>query len=423
VALGAAVVALCCFGTTAFVVVGVPLIHGRPNKTLFAQASTSPSAAPVPAKSPVAGDPPSVFQDWAQEKVREALAKQRTALLAGDETGYLAVLDTAIAAVEKTAVRRMYGSLRAMKVAEWTDQVGTATDKANGLWSLNVFSTACFVTKLCEKGEAESVTVWRVQGSTATLTSWKATDEAHPWQSTELIAAAGQRTVVATTKAYEGRLASLVAEADRAAIVADRFARKGKIPSRYVIYFAGPQEWKTWFGWDPPEWSGGVAIDVSDDRYELVLNGGQLHSTAVDDLLRHELTHASSLVGKMGNTSKLWWMIEGIAEFAEMDNLPVSSHGGIAEVRKLISSGTIKSIEVSGPGRKTAEDVVAGQYGIAFLSMRCLAERFTEEKMTTFFHAVVHAQKTLESASTEIFGQEWSVVGTECFNYVKQAAG
>ncbi|WP_157631418.1 hypothetical protein [Catelliglobosispora koreensis] len=420
VALGAAVLVLCCAGSVAAIVV-VPSLG---KKDLFTSAKAQPTKSPsiAPAKSPSAGDPQSVFQAWAHEKVREALAKQRTALLAGNESGFLAVIDPKIPGTEKNALLRTFRSLRAMKVADWRDSPGTAVDKSNGLWAFEIFSTACFVSAECEDGPASADTIWRVEGATATLTSWKASDEAHPWQYSELVASSGGRTVVATTKNYESRLPQLVAEAEKAAIVADRFAPAGKTPSRYVIYFAGQTEWKNWFGWDPPEWSGGVAIDVSDDRYELVLNG-QLHRSAVDDLLRHELTHASSLVGKIGGSNALWWLIEGIAEYAEMQGAPASTHPGISEVKKLVDSGDVTKIDISGPGRKTAEDVVAGQYGIAFLATRCLAERFTEEKMVEFFHTVVHDQKTLVTASTQVFQSDWGSVSADCFNYVKQAAG
>jgi hypothetical protein len=414
----AGAVAVLCLGGLAMAVEAAPwVLSHRPIRVAAPSASVKPS----PARSPRDGDPLSVRSAWATEKVREALGRQRDALLAGDEAAYLGATDKELSKADRDGLLREFHSLRAMKVADLRDEVGTAVERGTDTWSIELQSTACFVTKECANGPAPAKTVWRVQGGTATLVSWAPDREVQPWQASELVASAGQRTVVATTKAYAAKLPSLQQDAEKAAKVADRFARAGKVPSRYVIYYAGKNEWRQWFGANPPDWSGGIAVDVGTDRYELMLNADELYRTAIDDVLRHELTHASTLMG--GRSRSSWWLIEGIAEYAAMDGLPASTHQGDSSARALIANHTVTGIEVSGPDYDSVDEEVMGRYAIAFLGVRCLAERFGEAQMVTFFHSVVHDGVAFSQASTQVFGVGWSSLSGDCFSYAKQTLG
>lgn len=382
-------------------------------------ASASPK--PSPARSPRDGDPLSVRSAWALEKVREALGRQRDALLAGDESEFFDGTDSEMTQADHDGLLREFRSLRAMRVADVRDEVDAAFERGTDTWAIDLKSTACFVSKDCAKGPALAKTVWRVKGATATLVSWVPDHESQPWQVSELIASAGERTVVATTKTYAAKLPTLLQEAEKAAKVADRFARDGKVPSRYVIYYAATAEWKQWFGANPPDWSGGIAIDVGEDRYDLMLNADQLYRTAIDDLLRHEMTHAATLPGKRSRAQ--WWLVEGIAEYALMDGLPATAHPGDVYARELFAGNKVLDIEVSGPDYDSADDEVQGRYAIAFLGVRCMAERFGETKMTEFFHEIVHDGLATQNASEQVYGVEWSSLSKDCFAYVKQTLG
>lgn len=405
---------------------GSVALAGRLTPWLLSQRSVttlvSASAKPAPVRTPQPGDPQEVYAAWATAKVGETLGRQRDALLTGDEPAYLRTADSTMSKAVRESIVREFHSLRAMQVADLRDEVGAPIKEGTDTWNINVRTTVCFVTKDCANGPATAETTWRVVGATATLVSWVPDHENQPWQVSELVASAGARTVVATTKAYAAKLPMLVQEAEKAAKVADRFARDGKVPGRYVIYYAATSEWKEWFGANPPEWSGGIAIDVSKDRYELMLNADQLYRTAIDDLLRHEMTHAATLPGERTGRSQ-WWLVEGIAEYALMDGLPASEHQGDASARSLISGGKITDIEVSGPEYDSADEDVIGRYAVAFLGVRCLAERFGETKMVDFFHRVVQDQTTLTMASSQVFGQEWTSLRSDCFGYVKQTLG
>ena len=365
---------------------------------------------------------PPTESELVADQVRTALAKQRTALLAGDETAYLSVLDGSIDAADKAALGRQFRSLRAMKVVEWRDQVMTSTDLPDSdLWDVDVISSACFVVNPCPEGQAASNTKWRIAEGTARLADWDAGRHPHPWQASELVAKVGKRVVAATTKDLEKDLANVLKAAEDAAKVADRFTQN-KPPARYVVYYAGANEWKTWFLTKPPDWSAGVAVDVSDDRYEVVLNAEEM-----DDLmplyLRHELTHASSMPGKVSTGEKYWYLMEGIAELAALDGAPAREHPGLRSVPAALAASGSKGFRLEAPGADAKEEVVDGSYAVAFLSARCMAERFGERKFVEFFHAVLHENKPEEKASDEVFGMEWAALSRDCLDYVRSIAG
>jgi len=366
-------------------------------------------------------DPPSESEITA-DKVRAALDKQRSALLSGDESAYLSVLDQSIDAADKAAVSRQFRSLRAMKVADWRDQVMTSTDLPDSdLWDVDVISSACFVVKPCPDGQATSNTKWRITEGVARLADWDAGRHPHPWQASELVARVGDRVIAATTKEHESKLANVLKEAEEAAKVADRFSRN-KPPAHYIVYYAGKTEWNTWFKTKPPDWSAGVAVDVSDDRYEVVLNAEEM-----DDLmplyLRHELTHASSMPGEVSSGDKYWYLMEGIAELGAMDGAPARQHPGLRSVPDALKASGAKGFQLEAPGSNADEGVVDGSYAVAFLAARCLAERFGEKKFVEFFHAVVHENKAEEKASDEVFGTEWAALSRDCLDYVRSTAG
>jgi hypothetical protein len=364
--------------------------------------------------------PPPNAPDRAAGVVRSVLDKQRAALLSGDEAGYLAILDPSIDPDDKVGLSRQFRSLRAMKVVDWQDKVVTATEEGPDRWDMDLSSSACFVTAPCPEGQAVANTKWLIKGDAATMVDWQPGRQPHPWQLSELVANSGERTVVATTKDQAGKLPTVLREAEKAAKVADRYGGKNP-PVRYVIYYAGRNEWRKWFGWDPPDWSAGVAVDVSDDRYEVVLNAEQMDSESMPAHLRHEMTHAATLPGKFHDGPNLWWLKEGIAELAEANGTPARDHPGIDGASAvLVASG---GFEVKPPEDIAEEEAVDGAYAVAFLATRCLTERFGDEKFMQFFHAVVHEGKTEAQASPRVFGVDWAPLSSECLSYVRSTTG
>lgn len=389
------------------------------------QVTAAPRKSRSPAKRPVEGDSQAIFQAWMQERVEVALARQAQSLVAGDAAGYLKIVDPAKAALV-AQFKRQFGSLRAMKVASWATEVYTitATDGKGFAtrWRIRIGGHPCFAVTVCEQDDFSLTTTWKLTDPDTPVLLTQETEESangpRPWQASELIARVGERTVVATTKAYASLLERVATQAEAAAKVADRFAYKGKPPTRYVVFYAGPTEWKSWYGWDPPEWSAGVSIEVGDVS-NVVLNGKDLQGWFIDNLLRHELTHAATVPG--GSSSRAWWLIEGIAEYAEMDGSSLSRYSALEQTGDFVKGPWNEHVAVSAPKGSDGDDTVAAAYGVAFLAVRHLAEKYGEQKMVDFFTAVVHEGETETSAALHVFGEPWSTVEKSCVEFIQSA--
>ncbi|MDW5328703.1 hypothetical protein [Plantactinospora sp. KLBMP9567] len=392
-----------------------------------ASGPTGPAAGAGAAASPKAGDPPSVTGDWLSEQIRGLLDGQAKALLGGDENGYvgLAEPNTPIA----RQLRRDFRTLRAMRVSKWEPKLLGRVSELNtaGEWRANLTLSHCFVSPACEPNEITMVTRWKDAAGQPRLTAID-TDRTggpgrpRPWESDELVASIGERTLVAAPRAFRDRLPDLLREGERAARVADRYAVDGSPPERYLIFYAGPNEWSRWYGGNRPEWTAGYAVPVGGDQYDLVLNSKAVVPGQYADLMRHELTHASSLAGAGRIPDDAWWLVEGIAEQAAAGGRAASRYGSLDDVDRLVNSGWNGELADVAPSDRSEDWHVAGSYGVGYLAVRHLVDRFGEKDVLTFFKLVVHDGRSEDEASQEAFGQDWSKLHDECVAYVKRTA-
>ena len=146
---------------------------------------------------------------------------------------------------------------------------------------------------------------------------------------------AGKRVIVATTAAQRRDLARVLAEADRAArspTGTPSVVRRPRITSSST-----PAR---------PSGSGGTAAAARTGRPATRCRSAAATSTwsstrrrrtarALDDLLRHELTHASSMPGS-GYDPATWWLVEGVAEHAATGGVPTSQYDGLDDVRRFV---------------------------------------------------------------------------------------
>ncbi|MEU8077324.1 hypothetical protein AB0B31_17955 [Catellatospora citrea] len=411
VALVATGLTLACAATGGLAVVLVPPVLEQ-----LAAAGGKPGGAP----SPQPGDPLSVRQAWAKERIDTALAVQHKALLGGDESGYLSVVEpTAAGALD--GLRIQFRSLRAMQVASWSDR-GYQPSPTGDEWTVRVSSTPCFVVPTCAESRTPAVMRWRIEDDRAVLVHWEPgeKDGGPPWQTDELVALAGPRTVVATTPVYARHLPTLLREAESAAKVADRYA-VGAAPARYPVYYADSREWERWYGGKLPAWAGGYALPVTADRYELVLNGDYLLQAGLGDLMRHELTHAASLTGSSGDYGA-WWLVEGLAEEAAMNGAQPSRYEALAEVRTFVKSWR-RDLALIAPGEQTPDDEVAARYGVAYLAVHRLIARFGFAKAMAFFKNVLHQRREPALAAPETLGVSWAAMQRDLVDYVRRTAG
>ncbi|WP_233220131.1 hypothetical protein [Micromonospora sp. RP3T] len=353
------------------------------------------------------------------------LDRQGSALLRGDQAGFLAVAEP----TARPALTRRYAALRALRVTTWrpgTERVPVAVDGQPGQWRLTVTVGYCFVVPGCAPSTAELGTRWRMVGEEPRLVAVEPsrTDPTgvRPWEVDDLAVAVGERALVATTPAQRAKLPGLLARAEAAARAADRYA-VGPPPDRYLVYYAGRAEWQRWYGGGRPKWTAGYAVGVGGGRHDVVLNAQSLAPAGVDDLLRHELTHAASLPDQGYADRADWWLVEGLAEYAGADGQPVDRYEGLAEVRKLLRGGWSGRLDAVAPADDATDDRVGGAYGVGYLAVRHLVDRYGEQRVLDFFRAVVHQRRAPDEAAEEVFGDPWPALHDDCVAYVRSAAG
>ena len=93
---------------------------------------------------------------------------------------------------------------------------------------------------------------------------------------------------------------------------------------------------------------------------------------------------------------------------------------GVADVRRFVRSGRWSGdVALSEPTADTSAEDVAGRYGIAYLTVRRIADRYGEAKMLDFFDQAERRGLTLETASQSALGAEWWVVAADCAKYIR----
>ncbi|MFY1696182.1 hypothetical protein [Solwaraspora sp. WMMA2101] len=294
-------------------------------------------------------------------------------------------------------------------------------------WRLLVSYQHCFVVPSCQTSPVVVGQRWSTDGDRLQLVAVEPSltlqDGPRPWEVSELVVATGNRTLVATTPADRDLLPGLLRDAEEAALVADRYAVTGTAPDRYRIFYAGADEWRRWYGGDRPEWTAGYAVAIGGGHYEIVLNGTNLRDVVRPDLLRHELTHAASLPDGGHRERAAWWLIEGLAEHAAAGGRPVVRYEGLANVRRLVLEqdwqGPLSAVE---PTADAENWQVSAGYGVGYLAVRHLVDRFGEERTLAFFTSVVHDGLDLDEAARLQFGEPWEDLHQGCVDYVRQAA-
>ncbi|MER7439483.1 hypothetical protein [Micromonospora avicenniae] len=398
---------------------------GVPAALLTAAIREPDGRAVVQRAGSPAGDPATRAARDLAARIAAALERQSAALLAGDQAGFLAV-------AEPTAhvdLRRRFNALRALQVSTWRAEVTglpTALPDRPGEWRILVRFQYCFAAPGCRPSPVLAGTRWRDAGQQPRLVAVEESKSAEtgtrPWEVDELVVSTGARTTVATTPALRGKLPALLAQAEAAAKVADRYAVAGSPPDRYRIYYAGRAEWERWYGGGRPKWTGGYAVNVGGGHHEVVINADGTTAAGLDDLLRHELTHAASLPEQGYPGKATWWLVEGLAEYAGSDGQPVSRYQGLAQVRELVRGGWNGRLDGLAPDDDAPAARVAGSYGLGYLAVRHLVDRFGEQRLLAFVAAVLHDRTPPEQAAEQVFGEAWSALHSQCVAYIRTLA-
>lgn len=361
---------------------------------------------------------------WADRAIRATVKKQGDALLQGDEAGFLAAVDPSATGLLAEHKKR-YRVLRAMGLGVWDEATtGSAVNAGGQSWSISLRFHYCFGSASCDVVEMETGSQWQLKNDRIVLTALAHSDVKwsgpRPWEVDDLTVATGDRVVVAATKVNAWRLPGAVKAADRAAAAADTFAKWHDAPSRYVIFLAGPDDWKDWYGYEQPEWAAAWAVPVDDYATEVVVRTESVRQSELEGLLTHELTHVTTLAGpNKGASSGSWWLIEGIAEYAEYQDLPVRQYDAYIPTRDFVRSRWNGDPAVSAPTASASLNEAGARYGISYLSIRRIAEKYGPDKMLEFWGAVVHDGDSLDAAARAKLGATWAVVKADCVKYIR----
>jgi hypothetical protein len=362
---------------------------------------TEPGAAAKPAAatpSPTRSKSPAEAKE---DLINQGLAAQSQALLGGDLTGYLAFVDTAL----NGEFTQRFHSLRALRVARWTAQVADMPLDEDDRWSVTVKIGYCLGDADCVPAEMVLPSTWTVRDGRAVATTFQRT--VLPWDLTALQAVAGRRVIVAAPASLAGQLDRTLAAADTAADAADRFARWGPPPKWYIVYLAGPEQWRTWWN-GRSEGFDGYAMG----SYGVAIQPGAAGS-GLTNLLAHEFTHVVS-VGDEDHASWSWWLAEGLAEYAA-DRDGSWTRARLPFVRRYLRAGRWDGTVTLGDTLAgVSEDELLARYGLALLTVTCLARRFGEDRLLAFFASVVREWTDPETASLKVFGTEWAPVAAGC---------
>lgn len=414
----AAVLVLC--GGPGVLVLTVVALPGIP----VSIAGPAVWAEPKAVRSPRPGDPEPVRRGWLREQMQQQLDRQAAALLRGDERTFLAVADPAAPAARD--LKRLFRTLRAMRVTAWRPAVPDEPVRTGEFWRAAVTYEHCFVVPACRTSPVVLGTRWADGATGPRLVAVEASlaqqDGPRPWEINDLRVAVGARTLVATTPAYRSRLPELLRQAERAAAVADRYAVGRPPPDRYRIFYAGRTEWTRWYGGGRPDWTAGYAVGIGGDRYDVVLNSTGLHANLLDDLLRHELTHASSLPGRGSAGDANWWLVEGIAEYAAASGHPLGRYDHLPDLRRLVQGGWDGRLDTVKPPSDATDWEVSGRYAIGYLAVRHLIDRFGEQRVLDFIEAVLHRGEPVPAAAQRFFGIDWIQLDEDCVSYVRSVA-
>ncbi|WP_426514524.1 basic secretory protein-like protein [Dactylosporangium sp. McL0621] len=354
-------------------------------------------------------------------RIRRALADQADALLGGDEDGFLRAVDPSAGGLREDLARR-FGSLRQLQVKIWQPAVeARAKTEAGGTASATVLVRYCFVVTTCDPMSLEADTRWKVAGQSVTLLEFSVAKDLgpRPWEVSELRAQVGNRVVMATTAKYASRLPSMLAAAEQAAALTDTFARWGPPPARYVVYLAGPDEWSKWYGMRQEAWVAGFALPLTASATEIVLNAARVDTKQTLDVLRHEFTHVVTLAGVEKAYEHTWWLVEGIAEYVRVKGSG-KAFDQMGDVRTYLRSGHWKGdIALDDPPEGASTADVSGRYGVAYLSLQHLADRFGEDRLLDFFDATVRQGHPLDDSARQAFSMSWEDVQADCVRYVR----
>ncbi|MFI1989138.1 hypothetical protein [Actinoplanes sp. NPDC020271] len=401
-----------------------------------ALATPSPEATAPPLPRPGAGAPTSEFQSWVGQEVRAALKTETEGLLSGDFDKFAVAAQPGNKAV-LAELQRRFRTLRALHVTRFDQRIDAQphVGAKKGTWQVVHIVNHCFVETDCATDEAVFDTTWVETPDGLRLAGfprhdrkspcWSCADYgslplSRPWETTELVAQAGARTLVAVPPKYRSRLADLSRRAEKAAAVADRYAVGDGKPDRYQVYVADDASWQRWYDGKPGTWVAGQAFPTGPNRIEVEVHESELTADFSDELLTHELAHVATLRDDTYyGRDDVWFLVEGMADFVQRQRPGVTNYRKRYALGSLLRQGPLRSVAVKPPGDHAGLTDADSRYAVGFYTLTFLFEKYGKARTLQFFQGAVQYGIGLDSAAQTAFGKRWSVVDKECTAYVR----
>jgi hypothetical protein len=402
--------------------------YGLPS--LLSNSPSTGSTPPVPGSTATAGS--GVLSD--DQLFQQALDTQGSALLKNDQAGWLAAVDPAA----KSAIavyKRLFHNLTQLHVGLWKPSSSDFVELTAAKQTFSVGVTYCLGSATCTGTRASfKVTAVKRDGkvvfeSIATPKPSIFTNQPLPWEVATLTAVVGKRVIVAASSSWSFRLNSALATAEKAAAAADSYAQWGK-PAMYVVYLANATEGKTWFDGNLKHVDG-VSYTVSPTDIQIVIMMPYAAETSyagpggLNTVIQHEMGHVVTLWAASDRSHGHDSFIEGIAEYIAYNGHSTWAKYRNQDTRAYIRSGKWTSKSCYMTKEITSNSVLASSaaYGIGYLTMKYLADKYGQAKMLSFWGDIERNGKTLDSAAKTEFSKPWASVNTSCVAYVRHSVG
>lgn len=418
--------------TAAAAAVGVLAACGQPTHP-DGRASGSPAGLPTATAtiSPSASSTNGPIGD-----VRKLLRARAKGLLDGDRSAFLAPLDGAARSLQDRQAT-FYDNIHGVPLASWVSTLDPRTaQRMPGAgaesWSYSVVTVYAFDGLSDEKAVLDQrVDVARRPEG------WRITDIAdqhtriEPWDIGRTTAVHDGRIVVLGIGASERELTAIERQAAAAVPRVDAVWRGRWEHGTVVVMPADATEAAALSGTEQIEplaavATGGSGVDAAGHLHRwdrVVINpSAWKRMSAIGRLvvLTHELTHVATLAGgRDGLSSAVWWLVEGIADYAMMLNQSLGDYDAIPEVRKFVRDSWDGDPAIGQPAYGATTEEAAARYGVAFLAVWRMAESYGQDAMLDFFGKVVHDNIPLEDAAPAAYGESWDAVKADCEQFIR----
>lgn len=335
-----------------------------------------------------------------RQAAQDLFIRQAAGLLRGDRQTWLSVLAPGDEDL-RAEYSALFDTLRGLEVGRWDQTVERGGYGRSGEGEITVATIYCFGGESCAaQGSSPKLSlsyelsVMAGELRLATIPKAASADNrsAVPWLSAGLRTKVGRRTVVAASAELTGTLNRATIDAEAAAAVADRYGRPAPA-ARYVIFLATAKQFHTWYGGTKDLGRDPVAYakPLTPDTYEVVVNVTD-PSLPLRVVIQHELGHVVTLTGlDRTRLADIFyrdeWAVEGVAEYIAWSGRSPASFYRLDAARNYFMRHQLTTVVKAPFGDDSAANNAA--YALGYLFVRCIADRFGDDKMLAFVTGVI----------------------------------